>query len=211
MFSIKKIFTSAWNLYTSKLTTVVGITALVYFLSALFEAAVSAVHEVSLIGGIIVGVIVVVIGLIIEIGYVKYFLKLLSGGYQTVEDVLQYSRLLWKYFLGMLVFGLLVLGGLLLLIIPGIYLALRFMFVPILIIDKEISVREAFRQSSLITSGVKWKLLGMLVVLGALQSIVGLSLFSDSGELMYAIGFVMVSPFVLMVFLKAYRYLQGLN
>lgn len=211
MFSVKKSFTSAWDLYTSKLTTIVGITALVYFLSALFEGAVSAVHDVSLIGGIIVGVIVVVVGLIIEIGYVKYFLKLLSGGYPTVEDVLRYSRLLWKYFLGMLAFGLIVLGGLLLLIIPGIYLALRFMFVPILIIDKEISVREAFRQSSLMTSGVKWKLLGMLVVLGALQSVVGLSLFSEAGELMYAIGFVMVSPFVLMVFLKAYRHLQGLN
>ncbi len=54
--------------------------------------------------------------------------------------------------------------GLILFIIPGIYFALRFMFVIPLIVDKDLDISEAMKQSTSLTRGIKWPLLGFILV-----------------------------------------------
>ena len=79
MFSIKNILRSSYEFYLSKFIILIGITAVVYFLSVLFEYVVNSIFSVSPILGIIIGVAVAVIGMVFEIGYLKYLLKLVSG------------------------------------------------------------------------------------------------------------------------------------
>ena len=211
MISIKKNLKDSYNFYLSKFTVIVGVTAIIYFLSVLFDNVVESLFSISLIMGILTGVLIGVIKLIIEIGYLKYILKLISGGFPTLEDLLKYTYLFWRYLFGGLLFAIVVIVGLALLIIPGIYLALRFIFVPIILIDKETTIKEAFKKSTEITNGVKWKLLGLFIILGLIQALISVLLSADSGQVIYGAGFVLVSPYLFISYIKAYRSLQGLD
>ena len=57
MFSIKNILRSSYEFYLSKFIILIGITAVVYFLSVLFEYVVNSIFSVSPILGIIIGVV----------------------------------------------------------------------------------------------------------------------------------------------------------
>ena len=210
MFSIKNILRSSYEFYLSKFILLVGITAVVYFLSVLFEYVVDSVFSIFPILGIITGVMVAVIGIVFEIGYLKYILKLVSGMYPSVEDLLKYSYLIWRYVLGWLAYGAMVVIGLVLLIVPGVYLSIRFMFVPILIVDKELTIKEAFRKSTALTKGVKWKLFGLALILGLIMFPTN-AIFSSSEYILQGAFIVLVSPFVMVTYIKVYRFLLGLE
>lgn len=210
MFSIKNILRSSYEFYLSKFVTLIGITAVVYFLSVLFEYVVDSIFSVSFVVGTIIGVMMAVVGIVFEIGYLKYLLKLASGVHSSVEDLLKYSYLIWRYVLGWLAYGAVVIVGLILLIVPGVYLSIRFMFVPILIVDKELTIKEAFKKSTLLTQGVKWKLFGLVLILGLIMFPAN-AIFSDSEYILQGAFIVLVSPFVVVAYIKVYRFLLGLE
>ena len=107
---------------------------------------------------------------------VKYLLQTLFNIGQTrinidasfggVEEKPKYSDLFnsqgvyIKFLIVSVLYMLIVLGGFILLIIPGIYIALRYCFAPILIIDKNMGIGEAFAKSKQMTKGKKWNLIG---------------------------------------------------
>ncbi|MCZ6468822.1 MAG: DUF975 family protein [Candidatus Dadabacteria bacterium] len=90
------------------------------------------------------------------------------------------SSLFFKYLLGYLLLWLVIIIGLILLIVPGMYLAIKYQFVPYLIVDKNMDVIEAFKKSGKMTDGSKWNLflltilLVIIIFLGFLAFIVGI-------------------------------------
>jgi len=78
-----------------------------------------------------------------------------------------------NYIIGYVLYVLAILAGLILLIIPGIYIAIRFQFVPNLLVDKKMKFKEAFALSTKMTENIKWKLFGF----GLLQGIMCLGIF----------------------------------
>jgi len=210
MFSIKKILRNSYEFYLSKFVTLVGITAILYFISVLFEYVVDSIFSISFVIGIILGVAAAVVGIVFEIGYLKYLLKFVSGIHPSAEDLLKYSYLLWRYVLGWLAYGAVVVVGLVLFVVPGVYLSIRFMFVPILIVDKELTIKEAFRKSTALTKGVKWKLLGLALVLGLIMAPTNI-VFSNSEYVLQGAFIVLASPFVMVSYIKAYRILLGVD
>jgi len=69
------------------------------------------------------------------------------------------------YFLvGAFLYNTMVTVGLFFLIVPGVILALTFQFYSYLIIDQQCGPIEALRKSAAITSGAKWNLLGLDVM-----------------------------------------------
>lgn len=213
MFSIKAIFKNSYELYTTRFTTIAGITAIVVLFSLLFEQIITDIFEYSIIVGIIFAVLFGVVAVIFEIGYTKYMLKLVSGGAPMLEDLLKYSYLFWRYIFSSILLGLVILGGFILLIVPGIYFALRFLFVPILIVDKEVRIREAFARSTQLTKGSKWKLLWFMLILILIPATLAGPLVSSlDGNLVIEIAAsVFVTPFLLVAYIKTYRTLQGLE
>ena len=77
-----------------------------------------------------------------------------------------------NYIIGYILYMLAILAGLILLIIPGIYLAIRFQFVPNLLVDKSMKFKDAFAMSTKMTENIKWKLFGF----GLLQGIMCLGI-----------------------------------
>lgn len=70
-----------------------------------------------------------------------------------------------------LLFGFLLIGGLLLFVIPGLIVLRRYFLTPYFLIDKDIGIREAMQQSAITTKPIRrhmWALLGILAAFTAL-------------------------------------------
>lgn len=78
-----------------------------------------------------------------------------------------YVRYLW---VGILV-GLAVIGGALLFLIPGIYLAVIFSFAPFIILAERTGVKKAFWRSNQLVSGYWWPVVGRVLIMAL--SVVG--------------------------------------
>jgi len=99
-------------------------------------------------------------------GYVAVLLRHSRGERIVFDDLFDLVDKRWIYFafLG-LVKGILIFLGLLCFIIPGVYLAIRWMFAELLVIDKGMRPLEALKASSELTAGVRGKLFLYVIVL----------------------------------------------
>jgi len=113
-------------------------------------------------------------------GVIAFFLGAHDDPDRVVLADLWHPRPFWKY-LG--ASRLLVLGGalgFLLLIVLGIIFVLMFMFTTLIVIDRGLGPIEAMKESSRITRGHRWTLLGLALLvllvnlLGPLALVVGL-------------------------------------
>lgn len=103
------------------------------------------------------------------------------------------SQGIYLRFLGVsILYTLAVLGGFILLIVPGIYIALRYYFAPILVIDKKMGIGEAFATSKEMTKGIKWQLLGFTIVSAVfvLLGLIALGIGIVATYIIYRIAFV---------------------
>lgn len=107
------------------------------------------------------------------------FLKAARGSEPQFEEIM----LGFRKFLYVLLSYLLVIGlvgvGVILLIIPGIYLACKLIFVPFLIMDKNVDPIQAVKLSFYLSKGYFWTIFGMgilsffIIVLGIVCLFVG--------------------------------------
>jgi len=132
-----------------------------------------------------------VVSVIIGTGFTVITLRLARGEATSYRDLIPKAQLVWTYFLASLLSGLIIFGGLILLVIPGIYFMLRFSMVRFAVIDGA-GVMESLRTSSALTDGIKWKLLGFILaliglnILGALALLVGLLVTVPISAIAYA-------------------------
>lgn len=106
-------------------------------------------------------------------------------------DFLAFSTsLFFKFLLGYVLYTVLVIIGFLLLVFPGIYLAIKYQYVQYLIVDKNMDVIEAFKESGRMTDGHKWNLF-LLVLLFLIIVFIGFMALGVG--LLIAIPIVMVA------------------
>jgi len=129
--------------------------------------------------GFIALVVLGVLQLLVGIGATVISLKLVRGHSAHYKDIVPAWPLVWRFVLASLVVALAVVCGLILLIIPGIYLLLRYSMVRFAVVDGA-GVRESLHISSTLTHGIKLQLLLFFVtliglnILGAVALLVGL-------------------------------------
>jgi uncharacterized membrane protein len=93
-----------------------------------------------------------------QIGLTKISLDLCYHQKSKISELFSHYRLFFRFLIGGILYGLIVLVGLILLIVPGIVWAIQFQFYPYLILEKGLRPIEALRKSSKITKGVRWDL-----------------------------------------------------
>jgi hypothetical protein len=99
--------------------------------------------------------------------WVRFALAAHDGRKISVDEVLFDPRTLLDYVGVAIVYGLMVTAGLLLLIVPGVYLAVRYGLAGFVVADGGADVPEALHRSSELTRGVRGRLfLFALAVLG---------------------------------------------
>jgi len=129
-------------------------------------------------------------------GYTALMLSYQSGKKLPFTDLFTQ----WKYFLRVLgatiLLGFIIGFGFIFFIIPGIYLALRFQLTITLIVDKNLGVFDAMRESSRLSQGIKLQILGFdFMILGVLLL----------GVLALGVGIFIALPVVWLAGVVVYR------
>jgi hypothetical protein len=190
-FSIKEAFRAGWDKWKQH-KKVLTLATLIVILLEIFSD--SRTHGFS-----IIAFVIFVVSFVIEMGWFKMLLRATHGEEPRVKDLIDHAHLIWKYLGVTILTFLIVLVGLILLIIPGIYFGLKYLFAPFIIIDRDITIMESLRESARMTEGVKWKLLGFCILVG---------LAGMSGVIALGVGLLVTVPVSTLAFLFVYKKLS---
>lgn len=137
---------------------------------------------------------------IMSMGSIKITLRILDG--QPVEYRYLFSEYhqLLTFVAASFLYGVIVMIGFLLFIIPGIYWALKYQFFAYRIVDAGDGVFDALRKSGEITSGVKLPLLGLSLLNMAIVLL---------GTLLLGVGLLVAVPVTMIATASAYRQLTA--
>ena len=166
--------------------------------SGLLYIVPAIIAELALEANVFLGVILHIadyaLTIVVSMGLVKIALRFCDNEKGELADLFSQYRLFFKYLFAFILYGLIILGGYVLLIIPGIIWGIKFWFFDYFVIDKRLGPIEALKESYAITTGVKWNLFVFFLaviginILGALCLLVGL--FATLPTTMVAWAFV---------------------
>ena len=142
-----------------------------------------------------------IVGVFVGLAVIRVTLRFTRGETAEFEDLwMGYPKFL-EYLVGSILYGLLVFAGLVLLIIPGIYWAVRYQFYGYCIVDRDLGPVAAIKMSGRITRGSWWNLfwLGILqflvVLLGFIACCVGLFWAVPTAMVAHAYAYVKLAAF----------------
>ena len=154
--------------------------------------------------GIASSIILTLIGIWISAGFVLIALKLAEGHTAHYADLFPPMKTVWRFFLTGVVAGVLIAAGFILLIIPGVYLALRFSMARFALLDTTLThqhyIKESLRKSSEMTQDIKWRLLGFFAILILLNII---------GALLLLVGLLVTVPVTMLAYAHLYLKLKN--
>ena len=150
-----------WDTMKGRFWFFAGMVALLFALSAVNGAAQK--HGAA---SAIVGLIVWLMSILVGAGIQRIALKTIDGQPTGFGDLFPFD-IYWKYLGTTLLVMLVVLGGFILLIVPGIVWALKYGYANYLVVDKGLAGRAALVRSAEITQGAKGRifLFGILLFL----------------------------------------------
>lgn len=135
----------------------------------------------------------------IRIG-IKWFLN--QEEPQIPRDLKFDYRIFGRYLLLGLVVALIVIGGVILIIIPGIIWSLMYFFATHYFVLHHSSIKESLNMSSKITYGIKWQLFGTTLLVGIIRG-----LFQDADNVTTNYILVLLASFIGIFMSYAYTYL----
>ena len=206
-FSIRDSFKRAWKLLKENLLVLVGLSGVVVLISwiiRMWGIRLSNFLEHGRVGiaslFLVLYIFTILISLLARIGYTKIILKLYDNREIDPWDIFAYYDRLLKYIAVSILYSLIVIGGAILLIVPGLILATKYVYAFYFVIDQKMNPVEALKASAKITYGHKWKLfLFGLCVAGI--NIIGLVLLG--------IGFLFTFPLTTFATVHIFRTLNG--
>ena len=196
-FTIKEAVSYGWQKTKEHFWFIVGVTFVGIFVPQILRGIIE--DQLKRDGGFLLALLsvaLVVVGIIFTIGIMKIFLKLYNNESADFSDLYSHTYLFWKSFFAQLLSMLVLVVGFLLLIVPGIILSIRLLFVLMLVVDKHMGPVEAIKESMRITKGHFWHLLGFSLVS---------ALICIAGVIAFGVGVLVAAPVALFAFVYVYR------
>jgi len=222
-FSIETAFNHGWELF-KKNTKLLVLASIVYLFSLGLQNIDFLYPTYSLQSRVFVLLVSFVLATAIQIGWYKILLKLIEDKDVKLKEMFDHGSLVLKYFCTFILFVLIVslpaiLGSLVgsflldvnaiafgivifLAVLETIILALKFQFAPILVIDSQIGIINAFKKSEEMTRGVKGRLFILFIVMGIANFL---------GALFFGVGMIVSTPVSTLAYLQVYRKLHSEN
>ena len=169
-FNIHNALAFGWHTTKDNLGTLLLITIITIAVSALFNFFGGKSILLSVVS-FLVSTYIGIMWIHISLAYAKRQPVKLNSMWTGIT-----AHQFWVYVLASILYSLLVMIGIVLLIIPGFIFLTTYVFYSYNIIDHNAGVRLSFRESSTMTKGNRWKILGFILVL-ALVNVVGALLF----------------------------------
>ncbi|PJE64082.1 MAG: hypothetical protein COU90_04400 [Candidatus Ryanbacteria bacterium CG10_big_fil_rev_8_21_14_0_10_43_42] len=145
---------------------------------------------------IIAGVLGTIAQIIIGLGLVKVSLRTVDGERVVFDDIFSVTHLFFSYLGASLLYSLIVFGGFLLLIIPGIIWTVTYWLFQYTLVDREKGVFDALRSAKEASTGVRWELAGFMFVSGVINI---------AGILAFGVGLLVSLPVTMLATAYVYR------
>lgn len=195
--SLNKAIQAGWDA-TSKY---VGFYITLVLLLVLFNLVPSVIDGVFVNDAWFVPVIhgsFIILIAVITLGMIRTSLKHVDRREPTVLELF-HLHLFARYVFTATLYLVLFIGGLILLVVPGIYWGLKYQFATYLVIDKRLKIAEAFEQSAKMVRGHEWDLFAYWLVMFLLNLI---------GLLFFTVGLVITLPVTIVGYSYLYRQLR---
>ncbi len=199
-FSSKEALTFGWNTFKNNFSFLISLFAGIAVIYLGLGALQSYADQHSTILSLIVSIIDWLLRLSISVGLIEIPLLILDGKPADYGHLFSGYRHLISYFTGSILYMLIILGGLLLLVVPGIIWAMRFQFFGYLIIDKGLRPVEALKASWAMTRGEVWHLFTFALLL---------ALINVAGLLALTVGLLVSAPVSILSVAFVYRKLMN--
>ncbi|MCL5113907.1 MAG: hypothetical protein M1372_01930 [Patescibacteria group bacterium] len=193
-FSISEAIKFGFNFLKANLVVFLKL-ALALIVINIAMGIMSSIFSRSLLGGLW-GILSIIISIMVQIGFTKIIIDLHDGKPLNYSHFYSLYRLTLRFIGASILYGLIVMVGFILLIIPGIIWAIKFQFYSFLIVDKGVGVMDSLKQSSAMTEGVKVDLFlfGLLLVV-----------INIIGAVALGIGLFVTIPTTIMATVFVYR------
>ncbi len=202
-FTISETMSFAWELFKKRSAFFIGVFVLVWAISlasSQLGGHVNNAHTPTLLVLALAGVFInIVVSVFLKMGTLSFLLKAHDAPDAAKLKDLWAPDMFWNYLGTAILTGIIVIVGLILLIVPGIIWMLRYIFAPYLVIDRHLAPLAALKESSRITYGHKWQLLGFLLVIVAINIV---------GALLLLVGLLVTIPLSSLAMTHAYRVLE---
>jgi uncharacterized membrane protein len=149
--------------------------------------------------GFLASLALLLASVVVGTGFMVIVLKLARGQHTSYKDIVPPARVVVVYACASLVAAAVILVGFVLLIVPGVYLLLRYSMVKFSAVDGS-GVTQSLRTSALMTQDVKWHLLGFILVIIALNII---------GAVLLLVGLLVSVPVTMLAYAHVYQQLHG--
>lgn len=156
-------------------------------------------HPLLIPVGIILLLLFTLFKSFLGLGYYKIMLNFYENKENTLATLFSQKTIFLKYFSANIIYFVMVALGTLLFIVPGIILAIMFGFYPYIMIEEKTGIIDSFKRSASITSGYKWPLFGLQLIL-ILANTVSARIFTPA--LLFTL------PFISLTWVFAYRKLK---
>lgn len=162
-FNVGDAISYGWTAYWKNAGPMVLITLVIF--AAQFVISIVGGGTDSTIGQALLQIISFLVGIILAMGLIRASLAVCEGRKPEVSMLLQTDGF-FNYLLASILFGIGIVIGLFLLIIPGIIFAVVFFYFGYAIVQQpDIGAMEALKRSADITKGYRWQLFGLAVLL----------------------------------------------
>ena len=195
-FTISETFSKAWKVVKANIWVLVGL--IIGY--SIISFTLTILSGRSLTFNIVSAVFSLIIGGLFGLGYLRNLFQALDGEEPQFSAYGQESRKLLKYIASSIVYSIIVTIGIILLIIPGIYLGIRLQFYSAFIVDEDCGAIESLKRSWEITKGQELPLFLLSLVL---------ILISIIGMLLLGVGIFVAVPVIYTMYLIVYRVLNS--
>jgi len=191
------IFKTAWRKLMSQFWLLVGLVigfTIIYSLITIFTTP----GKGETIG--ISNIVVMILGLLLYglfyMGFLRNCMQTLDGEEPQFSAYGQVSRKLPVFIVSYILFNLILILGLTLFIIPGIYLGIRLQFYLAFIVEENCGILESFKKSWNITKGMSLKLFVMWLIM---------MLILFAGSIALLIGIFIAVPLIILMYGYMFR------
>ncbi len=190
VFTIKGVFKEAYAIIKPKFWTVIGQFALIVIGYAILSGVFRHIQLLRLITMFIY----IFVTIVFSLSYAEKG----SFSFDDVTHALTLKRFCY-FFLATILYGLSVIGGAILIIIPGIMFAVMMHFYKFSSVEKDISPIKAIKESIRITKGYRWKIFWFSLLSG---------LIAIAGFLCLFIGILFALPLIMIADALIYKKLS---
>ena len=196
-FMFSDVLRVAWKTYVSQIWILSGLVIGYVIISlALCLFIPYPVQGTMSIASITIMLLSLVLTLLFSLGYTQNMFQALDGEEPQFSAYGQQSRKIFTLLFASLIYLVTVVIGLALLILPGLYLAIRLQFFYLSIVEEDTSILDSLKRSWKITKGQEISLLLLLLL------VIGLVVL---GIAFFIIGIFVTSPIICLIYCYVFR------